>query len=227
MTTESISQDLARRRASAQAAEKAQAASSLSSANVPYKCKLLVVTAIHASLMYASTTWWPLTPKQQEEFAVTYTSPIKRAVGGAWSPKSREKPVSNRDALSLAAFPRPETALRIARLRLLSRLSHGPVVLLALLQTHAGTEWQQTTRDDLQNFKITLSGALQKLPSPADGPVPWPELIQAFPLQWKQLLRCYRSEKVLEQQVEHQLGSGVRPSVYPGVLLQGALGRAI
>ena len=46
--TESSAQDLAHCRASAQAAEKAQTAIIRSSANVPYKCKLLVVTATHA-----------------------------------------------------------------------------------------------------------------------------------------------------------------------------------
>ena len=159
VASDSNAQDLAHRRASAPTAEKAHAARILSATHVPYKCKLFVATARHASLMYASAAWWPLTPKQQESFAVTYKSPVKRAVGGSWPPKDKEKPLSKREALSRAAFPWPETALRIARPRLLNRLLHGPDVLLALLQSHAGTESQQT-KDDLLDLKLTLPKSL-------------------------------------------------------------------
>ena len=59
-TTDCSAQDLAHRRATTQAEEKAQAMHIPSASHVPYKCKMRVVTASHASLMYASATWWPL-----------------------------------------------------------------------------------------------------------------------------------------------------------------------
>ena len=156
VATDCNAQDLAHRRAAAQAAEKTQAAKILCATHVPYKCKMLVVTAMHASLMYDCPTWWPLTPKQQEAFAVTYTSPSRRAVGGSWSPKNKVKPLDKREALSRASFPWPETTLRIARLRLLNRVLHCPPVLLALLQSPAGTERQQMAKLDLADLKNTL-----------------------------------------------------------------------
>ena len=57
---DSAAQDLAHRTNAAQAAEKSQAARLLGAARVPTKCKQLVVSAIHSSLLYAAVTWGPL-----------------------------------------------------------------------------------------------------------------------------------------------------------------------
>ena len=76
VTSDCSAQDLAHRRAAAQAAEKSPTAKILCATHVPYKRNMLVVTATHASWMYASATWWPRTPKYKTTFAVTYTSQI-------------------------------------------------------------------------------------------------------------------------------------------------------
>ena len=109
-------------------------------------------------------------------------------------------------SLSRASVPWPETAFRIAKRRLLSRVLHGPVVLQALLPSPAGSEWQHLTKEDLSDLKVALPDLLRELPSPAVDPAPWLSVAYGRPIQWKRLLRRYRSAKVLEQQVKQQLG---------------------
>ena len=89
--------------------------------------------------------------------------------------------MGRREALSRASVPCPETAPRIARLRLLNKVLHGPAVLLALLQSAAGLEWKQMTKDDLANLNLILPRPLLELPSPADHPAPWLSLIYDTP----------------------------------------------
>ena len=67
--------------------------------------------------------------------------------------KSPVWPMTRRQALNLASVPWPEAALRIARLRLLARLLHGPHILLALLQTAVGAAWRRMTIEDLADMK--------------------------------------------------------------------------
>ena len=71
----------------------------------------------------------------------------------------------------------PETALRTARLRLLSRIMHGPVVLIALLPTPAASDWQRMLKEDIADLRATLSYQLQELPPPLLDPAPWLDLI--------------------------------------------------
>ena len=59
-----------------------------------------------------------------------------------------------------------------------------------------GLEWQQTTRDDETDLKVTLPKLLDELPLPANEIAPKLSLIFAHPLQGKQLLRCFRRANV-------------------------------
>ena len=133
-------QGLAHRKNAADAAEKAQSTRLLGAK--------LLITAIHTSLLYAAATWETLTPPQMDTFSVAYVSPVRRAVGGAWCPKQNVKPMARREAMTKAEVLWPETAILLARLRSLPRLVKAPVTLLALLQTPAAAEWQQTMKDD-------------------------------------------------------------------------------
>ena len=173
-------QDLAHRKNAAAAAEKAQSARLLGAKHIPFKSKKLAITAIHASLLYAAATWETLTTQQMEAFSVAYVSPVRRAVGGAWCPKQNVKPMARREAMTKAEVLWPETAILLARLRSLPRLVKAPVTLLALLQTPAAAEWQQTMKDDLNAMRAHLPKLLKALPSPNEDPVPWLRLVYDF-----------------------------------------------
>ena len=74
--------------------------------------------------------------------------------------------MARREAMTKAAVPWPETAIQLARLRLLPRLVKTPITLLALLQTAAADEWQQTMRNDLAALQALLPSLLASLPDP-------------------------------------------------------------
>ena len=113
-----------------------------------------------------SATWENLSPSQLESFLATYASPVRRSVGGAWCPKHDKRPMARREAMTKAAVPWPETTIHLARLRLLPRLVKAPITLLALLQTAAADEWQQTIRNDLADLQALLPSLLASLPDP-------------------------------------------------------------
>ena len=111
-----------------------------------------------------------------------------------------------REALTKAEVVWPETAILVARFRLLPRLVKAPVTLLALLQTAAASEWQQTIRDDLTTLRAHLPKLLEALPDPKEDPVQWLRLEYTFPKQWKQLMRRVLKAAVAEQEATFMLG---------------------
>ena len=84
--------------------------------------------------------------------------------------------------------------------------SKAPVTLLALLQTAAASEWQQTIRDDLTTLRAHLPKLLEALPDPKEDPVQWLRLEYNFPKQWKQLMRRVLKAAVAEQEATFMLG---------------------
>ena len=65
--------------------------------------------------------------------------------------------------------------------------SARPVTLLALLQTAAESEWQQTMKDDLTVLRARLPKLLKALPDPNEDSVPWLRLAYTFPKLWANL----------------------------------------
>ena len=114
--------------------------------------------------------------------------------------------MARREAMTEAAVPWPETAIHLARLRLLPRLVKAPCTLLALLQTPAADEWQQTMRNDLAAVQALLPSLLASLPDPKEEPVPCLRLASSFPRQWEQLMRRFAKALEADQEVTCMLG---------------------